>query len=88
MENMFTHYCPICGQELNYFPLRMTCSCGYWFPNKINDREITEAELMAFEKNSFSPVIDFTTKQGKPCKVRLILNKREKKVDYSFINKY
>lgn len=85
MENMLTHYCPICKSELMYTPERMVCECGFKFPNWINDREITEDELIEFEHNKFTPVIKFTSKQGRECKVRLTLNVKERKVNYDFL---
>lgn len=88
MENLLTHYCPFCKHELEYKELygvtALYCSCGYKFPDRVNDHEITEEELIYFEKNGFSPIIRFMTKNGKNCKIRLILNKKEKKVDYEF----
>lgn len=69
MDNLLTHYCPFCKNELVYREFYgvwgLYCSCGYKFPDRINDREITEDELIQFEKNGFSPIIRFTTKNGK-----------------------
>ena len=84
MENLLTHYCPFCKNELQFTRYALVCDCGYKFPNQINDRGITEEELIHFEKNGFTPILKCITKQGKPCKVRLMLNKRERKVDYQF----
>lgn len=88
MDNLLTHYCPFCKNELVYREFYgvwgLYCSCGYKFPDRINDREITEDELIQFEKNGFSPIIRFTTKNGKPCKLRLVLDKKERKVTYAF----
>lgn len=84
MENMLTHKCPICKTELCYTDYGLYCDCGYHFPNRVNNKEITEEELLYYETNGFTPILRFITKKGKPCKVRLMLNRKDRKVDYCF----
>ncbi|MBP8994277.1 MAG: topoisomerase C-terminal repeat-containing protein [Bacteroidales bacterium] len=82
--------CPFCGKSINTFKWGYGCSgykegCKFSFNNEICGKKISETQANALiTKGKTALIKGFKGKTGKEFNAKLILNKKEFKIDFEF----
>ena len=86
-ENTGAHNCPCCNKELKHGRYGWYCECKFSFNAEICGKKMSEKDLIDLIEKGHTKTYKFKSKSGNLFPAKLVLNKKERKVEFQFANK-